>query len=194
MKQCAYPKKFTCTLPWLHLAGDSIIKDICWTSELASLLDSSEGQEWDNANMREVDRLAHGFKSDIPAGINAIFFIDHNIKLEHKNDIYVHIITTERPPKKETKRFRKTVRGYRIQCNGDLATPTANLTTVKWALLLDYSIEKRVCGWVWSSSASHSHTDIHQVCCQNCKWQCQVKALQCSRYEDLLDKKPYQTG
>ena len=54
-------------------------------------------------------RLAQGYGPDMPAGTNTIFFIDHNLKHDHKKDVYVRIITMERPHKNETKRVRWTV-------------------------------------------------------------------------------------
>ena len=49
-------------------------------------------------------------------------------------------------------------------------------------------------GWAWSPSASHPYTDVHQVCCWHCKWHCKAKSSQCSIYEVILDKRPFQTG
>ena len=80
----------------------------------------------------EVSRLAQGCGPGMPAGTNTIFFIEHKLKPKHKKSTYVRIVTIERPHKEEMKRVRWTVGGDCIQYDGDLATPTANLTTVKY--------------------------------------------------------------
>jgi len=79
----------------------------------------------------EVARLAQGCGPGMPAGTNTIFFIEHKLKPKHKKATYLRIVTSETPHKEEMKRVRWTVGGDRIQYDGDLATPTANLTTVK---------------------------------------------------------------
>ena len=82
------------TPPWLHFDDDITNKDTHRKSELKSVLMISEWQEWDNANIQEVSRLAQGCEPDMPAGTSVIFFIEHKLKPAQKKATYVHIITT----------------------------------------------------------------------------------------------------
>ena len=99
--------------------------------EYGALLKGSEGAAWTHATALEFGRLAQGVGADIPTGSDTIFFIDHAAKPAHKKATYCRVVATDRPQKIETKRVRLTVGGDRIQYDGDLATPTAGLTTVK---------------------------------------------------------------
>ena len=101
---------------------------------MVALINISDGYEWDRENVREVARLAHGCGPDMPAGTNTIFFVDHKLKPSYKKFTYIYIVITERLYMKETKQVRCRVWGGCIQYDGDLDTPIANLTTVKFHL------------------------------------------------------------
>ena len=99
--------------------------------EIDALLRGSEGIDWDRAQANEVGRLAQGVGTRMPKGTNTIFFIPHHAKPKNKKATYIRVVATDRPNKAETKRVRWTVGGDRIHYDGNLATPTADLTTVK---------------------------------------------------------------
>jgi hypothetical protein len=99
--------------------------------EYGALLKGSEGAKWTHATALEFGRLAQGVGTEMPTGSDTIFFIDHSLKPSNKKVTYVRVVATDRPNKAVKKRVRLPVGRDRIQYDGDLATPTAGLTTVK---------------------------------------------------------------
>ena len=79
----------------------------------------------------EVARLAQGCGLGMPAGTNTIFFIEHKLKPKHKKATYLCMTTIGRSNKEEMKQVWWILGEDRIEYDGDLATLTANLTTVK---------------------------------------------------------------
>ena len=68
----------------------------------------------------------------MPTGTNTIFFIPHNKKPTHKKATYVRIVCADRPQKEDKKIVRWTTGGDLVQYDGDLATSTVNIITVKY--------------------------------------------------------------
>jgi hypothetical protein len=82
----------------------------------------------------EFGRLAQGNGPTMPTGTETIFFISHRDVPKNKVPTYCRIVCEEKPLKAETKRVRITVGGNRIEYAGDVATPGADLITVKCLL------------------------------------------------------------
>jgi hypothetical protein len=60
-----------------------------------------------------------------------MFFIPHTAKPPDRTATYLRIVAALKPHKAESKRIRFTVGGNRITYDGNVSTPTADLTTVK---------------------------------------------------------------
>jgi hypothetical protein len=60
-----------------------------------------------------------------------MFFISHKDLPSHKKSTYLRIVANIREEKKETHRVRFTVGGILIQYEGNVSTPTADLTPAK---------------------------------------------------------------
>ena len=82
------------------------------------------------AAANEIGRLVNG-GGDITNGSQTIYFIPHCDKPHNQQATYLHIVTKDKPYKKEKKRIRFTIGGDRIEYKGKLATTTSNLTTIK---------------------------------------------------------------
>jgi hypothetical protein len=63
-----------------------------------------------------------------------MFFIPHHAKPANRTATYLRIVAALKPHKAESKRIRFTVGGNRIVYDGNVSTPTADLTTVKTLL------------------------------------------------------------
>ena len=86
---------------------------------------------WNTSFANELGRLANGLKNRIK-GTNIIKFIPKAKNLPSgKTVTYGRIVVDYRPQKSEQNRTRLTVGGNRIQYNGIVRTPTADLVTVK---------------------------------------------------------------
>ena len=67
-------------------------------------------------------------------GSNTIHFIHSSQKPANRTATYLRIVSSYRPQKEDPYRIRFTVGGNRIEYPGDVATPTAELATVKLLL------------------------------------------------------------
>ena len=70
----------------------------------------------------------------MPQGSNTIHFIHPRDKLARRKATYLRIVAEEKPHNAEKKRIRWTVGGNRIEYEGKVSTPTADLPTVKLLL------------------------------------------------------------
>jgi hypothetical protein len=91
----------------------------------------AEGSDWEDSMANEFGRLAQGNGTKMPTGTNTFFFISHKDVPANKTPTYCRVVCEEKPLKEETKRVRITVGGNKIDYPGDVATPTAELITVK---------------------------------------------------------------
>ena len=92
-------------------------------------------EAWEVSSANEFGRLAQGVGGRVK-GTNTIFFINkHEVPEGRFKDVTcVKFVCNERPQKKEVNRMRMTAGGNRINCPGEVATPTADmmLTKILW--------------------------------------------------------------
>jgi hypothetical protein len=99
--------------------------------ELRHLLQGPESAEWWASNANEFGRLTQGVLPHMPTGTETMRFIKHTAVPADRKATYARFVCDERPLKTETKRVRITVGGDKIDYPGKVATPTAELVTVK---------------------------------------------------------------
>jgi hypothetical protein len=97
--------------------------------EYRDLIKTSEAPIWKTSFGNELGRLSQGYKSI--RGKDTIHFIPWSRLPKGKTPTYIRICCNYRPQKAEKHRTRITVGGNRIRYEGDTATPTASITTVK---------------------------------------------------------------
>ena len=122
--------------PGLHYPTINIVVDPITgaTMSYKKLSVGPDGSHWERSMANEFGRLAQGNGPSMPTGTNTIFFISHRDVPANKTPTYAKIVCEEKPLKAETKRVRMTVGGNKIDYAGDVATPTAELITVKCLL------------------------------------------------------------
>ena len=86
------------------------------------------------AAANEIGRLAQGVKPHMPKGTNTMFFIPHTALPKGRKATYLRIVAAKKPNKEEKLRIRFTVGSDRIEYNGNVSTPGADLTTAKCLL------------------------------------------------------------
>eukprot|EP00978_Attheya_sp_CCMP212_P020673 scaffold59435_cov43-Attheya_sp.AAC.3 len=100
-------------------------------SSYTQLHKGPDGSDWEDSMANKFGRLAQGNGAKMPSGTNTIFFIPHTEVPANKTPTYCRVVCEERPLKEEVKRVRITVGGNKIDYPGVVATPTAELITVK---------------------------------------------------------------
>jgi hypothetical protein len=96
---------------------------------MALMKDSRLQPLWARGFGNEVGRLFQGIR-DIP-GTDTCFFIKLTNIPKYRQITYGKIVCDYKPHKKEKERVRLTLGGDRIDYSGDLATSTADITTLK---------------------------------------------------------------
>ena len=86
---------------------------------------------WIRGCSNEIGRLARGVHPQMMTGSNTIHFIHPSQKPPDRTATYLRIVANYRPQKEDPFRVRFTVGGNRIDYPGNVATPTAELATVK---------------------------------------------------------------
>jgi hypothetical protein len=115
---------------WQHLANAVIHPVTGKEMEYKTLMKDSQLKPlWTRGFGNECGRLFQGIL-DI-AGIDTCFFIKLTDILKARKITYGKIVCDYRPHKKEKKRVRLTVGGDRLDYSGDVATSTADITTLK---------------------------------------------------------------
>jgi hypothetical protein len=99
--------------------------------ELRHLLQGPDKDDWWASNANEFGRLTQGVLPHMPTGTETMRFIKHTDVPADRKATYARFVCDERPLKTETKRVRITVDGDKIDYPGKVATPTAELATVK---------------------------------------------------------------
>ena len=99
--------------------------------ELGALLKRNESKESEEATQIQFIWLSQGLGEICPEDNNKIYFVNNSLKSKHKKSTYCRVVVIVRPHNKQTKRIILTIGGYRTTYDGDSATPTAYLTTVK---------------------------------------------------------------
>ena len=90
-----------------------------------------DGEEWIAAAANEIGRLTEGVQPHMPTGSQTMHFIPHTAKPADRKATYLRIVSALRPHKKESKRIRFTCGGNRVDYQGNVSTPTSDITTVK---------------------------------------------------------------
>ena len=88
-------------------------------------------KEWLTSSANEFGRLTNGVGDRMPSGTNTMFFIKKSDVPRHKTVTYAIFVCDHRPQKEETRRTRLVVGGNLVIYNGEVSTPTADLTTAK---------------------------------------------------------------
>jgi hypothetical protein len=84
---------------------------------------------WKRGFVNEVGRLFQGIR-DIP-GTDTCFFMELTNIPKYRKITYGKIVCDYKPHKKEKERVWLTVGGDRLDYSGDVATSTADITTLK---------------------------------------------------------------
>ena len=111
-----------------HVSGELL--------EYCHLMRRPEYQEvWGKAFGKEIGRLVQGIPG-IVEGTDTIDFIEkQNVPHDRFKDCtYARIVASHQPKKAVPNRIRITVGGNKINCPGNVSTPTADLLTVKLLL------------------------------------------------------------
>ena len=96
-------------------------------------------QLWEAGMCRELGQLSQGFVET--KGTSTIFFIPRSKVPAGRKVTYMTIVCTEKPSKSDSERVRLCVGGDRLEFDGNIITPTADLTTVK--ILLNSTISTK---------------------------------------------------
>jgi hypothetical protein len=113
-----------------HLASDVIHPVTGKEMEYTALMKDPQLQPlWTRGFVNECGCLFQGIR-DIP-GIDTCFFIKFTNIPKDRNITYGKIICDYKPHKKEKECVQLTVDGDRIDYSGDVATSTADITTLK---------------------------------------------------------------
>ena len=100
--------------------------------ECPQLILGDKAKHWIKGCSNEIGRLARGVHLQMMTGSNTIHFIHPSQKtFRSSRYIYLRIVASYRPQKEDPYRIRFTVGGNRIEYPGNVATPTAELQTVK---------------------------------------------------------------
>ena len=102
--------------------------------DYTQLLRGPDALAWIQATTNEIGRLTQGAAPHSTSGSETMFFIPHHAKPADRTATYLRIVAAIKPHKAESKRIRFTVGGNRITYDGNVSTPTADLTTVKTLL------------------------------------------------------------
>jgi hypothetical protein len=84
---------------------------------------------WKRGFSNEVGRIFQVIRN-VP-GTNTCFFVELKNIPKDRQITYGKIVCDYKPHKKEKERVRITVGGNRLDCSGDAATSTADITTFK---------------------------------------------------------------
>jgi hypothetical protein len=97
---------------------------------------------WTRSFGNECGRLFQGIR-DIP-GTDTCFFTTLKNIAEDRSITYGKVVCDYKPHKQEKERGRLTVGGDRLDCAGDVATSTADITTFKILINITLSTEDAV--------------------------------------------------
>jgi hypothetical protein len=114
--------------PFMNAVIDPVTGE---NEELRHLLQGPDKEEWWASNANEFGRLTQGVLPHMPTGTETKRFIKHTDVPADLKATYARFVCDKRPLKTETKRVRITVGGDKIDYPGKVATPTAELVTVK---------------------------------------------------------------
>ena len=99
--------------------------------EYCHLIKGPDADQWQQANMIEINQLTDGCLIKGSAGTKMINFIPRSKLPKHKKATYLRVISNYRLSKADPYRVRWTVGGNKIEYTGNTSTPTADLTTAK---------------------------------------------------------------
>jgi hypothetical protein len=101
--------------------------------EYRKLIQGPDAAKWLQGCTNELGRLLLGIDpaKDGPSGTDTMQFIRHDAIPKDKTATYLRIVVDIRPQKEETHRVRFTCGGDRVNYDGNVSTPTADITTIK---------------------------------------------------------------
>ena len=121
-----------------ELANKAVNPDTGKLSEYSTLLQSSDGQHWEESCCEEIGRLAQGYPPTVPQGTDTMHFIRIDQIPHGRKATYLRLVVADRPMKANPRRVRFTVGGDKVDYPFDVCTKTAALTTAK--LLINSTI------------------------------------------------------
>ena len=113
----------------VHVSNAVIDPETGATLSLKQLLCGNNNKTWKESHSDEWFRLAQG-KGRVK-GTETCFFVKWKTKPKHITPTYLRPVCEIRPQKENTHQIRITVSGKKFVTEGNLSTPTANLTTAK---------------------------------------------------------------
>ena len=120
---------FTIHEPTLHVANAVIDPETGATLSLKQLLSGNDKKTWKESHSDEWGRLTQGNSRFKVTG--TCFLIEWETKPKHITPTYLRPVCNIRPQKVKTHRIRIIVGCNKVVTEGNLSTPTANLTTAK---------------------------------------------------------------
>ena len=120
---------FTLHEPTVHVANAVIDPETGATLSLKQLLCGNNKMTWMESHSYEWARLTQG--NGRVKGAGTCFFVEWKTKPKHITPTYLRPVCDIRPQKEKTHRIRIAVGGNKVVTEGDLSTPTSDLTTAK---------------------------------------------------------------
>ena len=116
---------------FFHQCLGAIHPDTGRTVEYPALLQSTDGEHWEESNCEEIGRLAQGYLPNIPKGTNTLHFVKFSSIPKDRKVAYLRLVVADRPLKANPRRVRWTVGGDQIDYPGDVSTKTSDMLTTK---------------------------------------------------------------
>lgn len=99
--------------------------------EFRHLIEGKESDKWEAAMAKEIGRLTQGCKQHGIEGTDTMKFISYDDLPADRKATYSRIVASIRNEKADPYRVRITAGGDKIDYPGDVASPAAELTTIK---------------------------------------------------------------
>ena len=143
-----------------HIANHVYQHETGARQTIDKLLVGKDSQTWNNSLSNEFGRLAQGIGKHRPTdqyvtGTNTIFFIPRNKVPYDAKVTYANIICNLHPLKSETHRVCMTVRGDKLEYEGDPSSPAVSLLNLK--IILNSVISDAHKGARFSSTDIKNH-------------------------------------
>ena len=133
--------EYISTLPF---CGKAVHPDTGELADYSALVQSSEGDLWEESACQEFGRLAQGYKDT--KGTDTIFFIHKHEVPADRSVAYVRHTCTFRPQKEQQRRVRTVVGGDKVDYPGATSQRVADMTTAK--LLINSTLSRKNARWM----------------------------------------------
>ena len=111
-------------------ANQAVHPDTGKLAEYGALLQSTDGEHWEESCCEEIGRLAQGYLPNTK-GTDSVFFVRFSDVPSDRKATYLRLVVADRPTKANPRRVCFTVGGDRTKCPGDTSTKVADLPTAK---------------------------------------------------------------